>query len=618
MGMKVPGISRTSLWRAWKAVRSELRRASIRDVVDYLEYDIDPDKWINALLRDISIGRYEPQLPLRFTEAKGNGFSRTLTMPTVPDVVLFRTIVDHVYRKTKRFESGSVFCERTALPREVRTAKRSGLSPLLKQMTEYVTDYATSSTKQYRAWLSYNQYRKWLVFRKVHKFVVITDITNYFDSILYGRVFDSFHSIRVSPSMVGLLFFLLERLSIRDAYSESPRIGLPVDEFSCSRKLAHMVLFPHDNRMLQKFGSESYVRWMDDQNFGVASRAEGLRCLSAVAESLGRLHLTANSKKSIVLSIAQARRHFHFDLNEYLDRVEAVSDGTRAGRADTRRKITLTWKRALKHEEEGQWDKILKRFYRVAGRHRMRFLRRRALRDVLRAPTLVRRVSDYMRATGSVAEYLEFARGLWTHAEQVYADVNAALFESFLRLEPDAAGKSMLRSAAVTTMNGKTKFAGIDRCRALAPLLILRYGDRRSLRTLSACLEPKNSSKTAKEVARSAAVVLAGGGSSELQRLRKVAGQLLRNDLGLLIRMVDAIERYTEVPSRWALRCKPGYDAVTDRKFLEMRGLVALRLLGTNQHKNVRQWLRDKKAGLLQSRDLSPFDEGLIKRLWPT
>ncbi len=616
MKTKISGLSRTSLWRAWKAVRGELKRASVRDAIDHLEYDIDPDKWINALLRDISFGRYEPDAPLRFTEAKGNGFSRRMTMPSVPDIVLFRTIVDHVYRKAKRFEIDNVFCERTALPKNLQDAAQD-VSPILKGLKEQVTDYATSSTKQYRAWLLYNQYRKWLVFRKIHKFVVITDITNYFDSILYGRVSDSFHSIRVAPGMVGLLFFLLERLSIRDAYSESPRIGLPVDEFACSRKLAHMVLFPHDDRMLQGFGAGSYVRWMDDQNFGVASRAEGLRCLAVVSDSLSRLHLTANSKKSVILSISEARRHFHFDINDRLDRLERMSDDKASSRAKVRVVVRVTWKMAQKYEGRGQWDKILKRFYRIAGRYGMRFLRRRAILDVLKTPTLVRRVCEYVRATGTVTEYLDFVRALWTHPEQVYGDVNATLFESFLRLEPDAAGRSMIRMAAVATMKDAQKFDGVERCRALAPLLILRYGDGRSLRTLWKCLSPAGLGRTSREVSRASAIVLAGTGPSHLHRVRKIAGQLHRNDLGLLARMVDAIERYQKVPERWALRCKPGYDPVTGARFVDMRGIVALRLLGTNSAKPVRAWLADKKKGLRAQKDLSAFDQDLIRRLWP-
>src|ERR1035437_3697554 len=93
----IKGISKSSLWSTWKLVRRDLRNASIRDVVDYIDYDVDPNKWILRLLEQISNGGYEPMSPFRFTLAKSNGFSRTMTQPSIPDLVLYRTIVDAIY-----------------------------------------------------------------------------------------------------------------------------------------------------------------------------------------------------------------------------------------------------------------------------------------------------------------------------------------------------------------------------------------------------------------------------------------------------------------------------------------------------------------------------------------
>ena len=88
MSDRIVGIHRTSLWKAWKIVRKNLRNASVRDVIDFLEYDVDPDIWINRLLRQIREGNYEPNSPSRFTLAKSKGFSRVMTFPAIPDLVL--------------------------------------------------------------------------------------------------------------------------------------------------------------------------------------------------------------------------------------------------------------------------------------------------------------------------------------------------------------------------------------------------------------------------------------------------------------------------------------------------------------------------------------------------
>jgi hypothetical protein len=82
----IRGISKSSLWGTWKVVRTEIRKASIRDVIDFVDYDIDPETWILRLLNQISSGLYEPSAPLRFTLGKSNGFSRTMTQPAIPEI----------------------------------------------------------------------------------------------------------------------------------------------------------------------------------------------------------------------------------------------------------------------------------------------------------------------------------------------------------------------------------------------------------------------------------------------------------------------------------------------------------------------------------------------------
>src|SRR4051812_45616378 len=93
----IRGITRSSLWKSWKLVRKELKNSSIRDVVDFLDYDVNPDVWIDRLLGQIASGDYDPDVPRRFTLGKSKGFSRTMALPSVPDLVLYRAIVDYIY-----------------------------------------------------------------------------------------------------------------------------------------------------------------------------------------------------------------------------------------------------------------------------------------------------------------------------------------------------------------------------------------------------------------------------------------------------------------------------------------------------------------------------------------
>ena len=73
MSGPINGISKTSLWAAWKEVRIEVKNSTVRDIVDFLDYDIQPDVWIDRLLGQIAAGSYEPQTPSRFALAKSGG-----------------------------------------------------------------------------------------------------------------------------------------------------------------------------------------------------------------------------------------------------------------------------------------------------------------------------------------------------------------------------------------------------------------------------------------------------------------------------------------------------------------------------------------------------------------
>jgi len=118
----ITGISKTSLWNAWKEVRTEIREATVRDVVDYLDYDVDPSIWIERLLRQISEASYEPQQAMRFSMAKSGGFRRRLTIPAIPDIVLFRAIANLVHRKAQLHQQPHVYYRRGDLHKATQAA----------------------------------------------------------------------------------------------------------------------------------------------------------------------------------------------------------------------------------------------------------------------------------------------------------------------------------------------------------------------------------------------------------------------------------------------------------------------------------------------------------------
>ena len=206
--------------------------------------------------------------------------------------------------------------------------------------------------------------------------------------------------------------------------------------------------------------------------------------LGAVCDSLRKLHLTPNSSKSRILSLGQAKKHFHFTANGLLDSIEKLPHSTAKERVALRKSIYNAWKIAVKSDGDGEWQKVLKRFYRQAARGKTRLLVKRALNDVKEMPALVDRVADYIRYVSTPDQVVDFVETLLNDPEQVYADINYQLIESLLKLSPDPLTAKRLQKLGSQILDQTLHFLGDAEARALAPLLILRYGDGRSVRSL--------------------------------------------------------------------------------------------------------------------------------------
>jgi len=609
MAGQVNGITKTALWLAWKEVRGELRNATVRDIADFLDFDIEPDVWINRLLRQVSSRTYEPRAPRRFPLAKTQSFKRVLTFPEIPDLVLFRAIADYVHDRGKRQQQPHVYYRRSDLSKATKAAQQAAQ----QKLDRLAGDYRFTSRHSFLNWLNYAQYRKHLILRKTFPFIVVSDITNFFNSVLHSEVSRAFRNLPIPSDMVGLLFFLLERLAIRAAYSDSPGIGLPIDEFECSRTVANLILFGHDRRIVKLVGPEAYVRWMDDHVIGVKSEAQGLRILAAMQDSLAGLYLTPNAKKSVILSLGEAKVHFHLDTNASLDALEAKIAARSSRRHTLVRELTRTWRLAKQDEHKGHWEQIQKRIYKISGQTRARFLRRRAIPNLLESPELAEIISSYMRCSGSAAEYLRFTKAVTAHGQQVHEDVPLLLLESLLRVETRGftARRILLiaKEVLAEVLDGRRS----DLFVAPASLLILRFGGRRDLLLLRRCFrDPRKGLPSG--LIRAAAIVYAGGGKKEFNHVRRSAAVLLLNPLALMVRLIQRIMHLREVPDRYKARLQSRYDPVNKRNYLDMRMLVAARLLALNRKQVVSLWLKSWALNLKKKR-LSAFDKRLLARL---
>jgi hypothetical protein len=377
-----------------------------------------------------------------------------------------------------------------------------------------------------------------------------------------------------------------------------------------------MVLFAHDDAMVQLVSEGQYVRWMDDQNMAVASKAEGLGVLKEVGRSLARLHLSPNTQKSKILRLEEARRYYHLDLNGMLDDAEALgvkASASKTARLRFQRGLRLIWREAQPHEGIGEFGKVLKRFYRLAGLAQLPLLRSRAAADILSNPSLVGRIADYYRCTGTVSQYLDFVESLMENPEQIYPDVNVQLTESLLRLEPEVADLGRLRQLTAAIVRLDRKMPGSEDCATAATLLVLRFGDAPTRRLLKRLIEnPKQS--VPRHVVRAAAFVYGSESTETYQEISEVASRTLRNHLSTLVRLIAAIRNYKEVPERYRNRINLSRDSVAGVQFVDMRVILTARLLLLSQSDIVRRWVTDRCRVMLRE-EISDYDRTLLRRL---
>lgn len=604
------GITRHSLLKSWVLVRKSVRQVYRRDVIDFLEYDINPDVWIKRLYADIRDGRYQPETPVRFNIAKSGGFKRQVTRACIPDAVLYRTIVDLIYEPFIRYKVKHAYFARTELAEIQAAIAAENENHDDIDDDDYRPDKFSHLflINPFVTWKEFNQYRKLLIFEKVHPFIISTDITNFFDSILHNQVHKTLCDISTPRSVVELLLLLLERLSPKAPLAPTPGIGLPVEEFGCSRSLAHILLFSHDLRMVALVGEENYVRWMDDQNFGVESYSKALRAVGEIQRSLQLLHLTPNSGKTKILPIEQAVLHYHIATNTELDELDASQV---VGR-DLRLRLLPLWRTARRTEGVGEFAKILKRFYRLFALAQSRVMVNRAHRDIIRYPELAPRILEYCRSVQPPSAFVASAVRVLQDENQVYEDTAVSVFETFLKLDADAPEARTILRLAEVTFSGESTIVGASECAAISPLLFLRYGDGRSCRRLATALTRMPRSMPEQSL-RAIAVVLAGTSRAGFEKVKESAARTHRNVLASIVRMVDEMLKYQNVPSGFRDRVRPNFDSLEKRHRLDMRAIATLKLLSLNPATNVRNWLRAVLAGYTEKR-VSDFDRALIQR----
>jgi hypothetical protein len=116
------------------------------------------------------------------------------------------------------------------------------------------------------------------------------------------------------------------------------------------------------------------------------------------------------------------------------------------------------------------------------------------------------------------------------------------------------------------------------------------------------------------ELAKACALTYASYGAIQFDVVRRAASKLLRNPLSEIVRMVEKIKRYPDVPGRLKARIQISPDSITGRPFVDMQMFLTMRLLALNLKSAIRNWVKAKKNALLKSQ-ISSFGKRLADKL---
>jgi hypothetical protein len=415
-------FSPDNLERVWREkVRVAMRSQFLNDGIEYFDFHIDRRLECKKLSLLILRGEYIPEHAHRILVEKSKGLCRQLVIPAARDALVLQCLSDALYQEIK----------------QKAPTDRAFFEPKEHRFSTERDQYGT-----FASWLNFQ--RALFNFSKIRPFVVVTDIANYYDSISYVHLRNIISSISgVEECVLDMLIYVLSSLLWQPDYMPRVEIGLPQINLDAPRLLAHCFLYELD-KFLASDPDRDFVRFMDDIDVGVDTIAAAKRTLRSIDLVLQTRQVRLNSGKTLILSQADALRHFRVVENARLDLLRSRIERKQNSRLNTdaeRRLIVLRISRglALKRFDDGNGDKILKRWIGLAAGVRANLSLRDLLRVFLLRPSVRENVCMYIRRRDLT---VAGARMLATAAESEQLVDDAALVDL---------ANHLVESAVITT-----------------------------------------------------------------------------------------------------------------------------------------------------------------------
>lgn len=397
----------------WKdTVRRGLREQAILDLHDHLDFHRSLQEYVVALRQEILEGTYKPRRPLVVRTEKAWGIPRRLQQPAPEDALVLQTLVEEISStiEAKQPSKSAYYSRSHALPKSVADVDES---------FPYVW---------WELWPAFQS--RIYDFTRRFDYVVITDIANYYDSIPLVQLRNTLASFGdFRESLLDFLFYMLESFVWRPDYLPPSGVGLPQIDFDAPRLLAHAFLYEADSLLKNRTG-DNFVRWMDDLDIGARSISEARKLLGELDQLLCSRGVRLNAGKTKIMDARTATKHFWLQENRRLTILDSlIKSRIERGSRPTRETAALQkyFHRFWKSPREGSWDKVLKRYYTLAGRVSASFLVRHTQEVLANMPSL----------RGTVFRYYEHLGYLWmryrhveNYLESGYCQDDASLFEA--------------------------------------------------------------------------------------------------------------------------------------------------------------------------------------------
>lgn len=371
---------------AWKKyVKEGMRGQALLDLHDYFDFHRRKTQILSSISSQIKEGMYRPKLHYEIIVEKKFGVSRHQLIPSPEDAVVLQSIVESISPIINN-----------AQPSDRAYYSRSHASPKSEADIDETFPYAW-----WELWPEFQE--KIYEFTKTFDYVVISDISNYFDNIIFRQLRNVLASYgRIDETLLDFLFYMIEAFVWRPDYLPLSGMSLPQLNYDAPRLLGHSFLFEIDKYLHEKTNG-NFVRWMDDIDFGVDHVHEAKQILRGLDELLLTRGIRLNMGKTKVLSMTEAEDYFLPNENRFITIIsKRVKRKIESGNSIDAEKtmIRKRFKSFYKKQKVGRWDKILGRYFSLSAITKDKFLRKFVPDILSNQPGLRNQILRYYKNLG--------------------------------------------------------------------------------------------------------------------------------------------------------------------------------------------------------------------------